>query len=60
MIISQVFLLPGLVKNMEKGWFRTLCTVGVIGAFSLYFVMLLRNMYAVDVRLLPYLNWIFN
>ena len=60
MIISQVFLLPGLVKNMEKGWFRTLCTVGVIGAFSLYFVMLLRDMYAVDVRLLPYLNWIFN
>ena len=60
MIISQVFLLPGLVKNLEKGWFRTLCTVGVIGAFSLYFVMLLRDMYAVDVRLLPYLNWIFN
>ena len=60
MIISQVFLLPGLVKNMEKGWFRTLCTIGVIGAFSLYFVMLLRDMYAVDVRLLPYLNWIFN
>lgn len=60
MIISQVFLLPGLVKNMEKGWFRKLCTIGVIGAFSLYFVMLLRDMYAVDVRLLPYLNWIFN
>ena len=60
MIISQVFLLPGLVKNMEKGWFRTLCTIGVIGAFSLYFVMLLRDMYAVDVRLLPYLNWIFD
>ena len=60
MIISQVFLLPGLVKNMEKGWFRSLCTIGVIGAFSLYFVMLLRDMYAVDVRLLPYLNWIFN
>ena len=60
MIISQVFLLPGLVKKMEKGWFRTFCTIGVIGAFSLYFVMLLRDMYATDVRLLPYLNWIFN
>jgi hypothetical protein len=60
MIVSQVFLLPGVVKNMGKGWFRTLCTIGVIGAFSLYFVLLLRDMYATDVRLLPYLNWIFN
>lgn len=60
MIISQVFLIPGLLKDMPKGWFRTLCYVGVIGAFSLYFILLLRGMYAVDVRLLPYLNWIFN
>lgn len=60
MIISQIFLLPELLKDMEKGWFKTLCYGGVIGAFTLYFVMLLRGMYAVDVRLLPYLNWIFN
>lgn len=60
MIISQVFLLPRLLGEMKKGWFKNLCTVGVIGAFLLYFVMLLRGMYAVDVRLLPYLNWIFN
>lgn len=60
MIISQVFLLPGLLEGMKKGWFKNFCTVGVIGAFLLYFVMLLKGMYAVDVRLLPYLNWIFN
>lgn len=60
LIISQVFLLPGLLERMKKGWLRNLCTTGVIGAFSLYFVILLKQMYAVDVRLLPYLNWIFD
>lgn len=60
MIVSQVFLLPGLLGTMKKGWFKNLCVTGVISAFFLYFIMLLRGMYAVDVRLLPYLNWIFN
>ncbi|MBQ2802465.1 MAG: EpsG family protein [Lachnospiraceae bacterium] len=60
MIISQIFLLPGVIQDMKKGWFCNFCTMGVVGAFLLYFVMLLRGMYAVDVRLLPYLNWIFN
>lgn len=60
MIISQIFLLPRLLKDMQKGWFRSLCYIGVAGAFAGYYVMLLRAMYAVDVRLLPYLNWIFN
>lgn len=60
MIISQVFLLPRLLADMKKGWFRNICIAGVVGAFLLYFLMLLRGMYAVDVRLLPYLNWIFN
>lgn len=60
MIISQVFLLPRLLADMKKGWFRNLCYIGVIGAFAVYFVAMLKLMYSVDVRLLPYLNWIFN
>jgi len=60
MIVSQVFLLPGLLGTMKKSWFKNLCITGVIAAFSLYFIMLLKGMYAVDVRLLPYLNWIFD
>ncbi len=60
MIISQVFLLPALLREMEEGWLKKLCYIGVIGAFLGYFTFLLRGMYAVDVRLLPYLNWIFN
>ena len=60
MIISQIFLLPGLLKDMREGWLRKLCCTGVVVGFTLYFLLLLRGMYAVDVRLLPYLNWIFN
>ncbi len=60
MIISQVFLLPRLLEDMREGMLRKLCCCGVIVGFTLYFLFLLRGMYAVDVRLLPYLNWIFN
>ena len=34
--------------------------IGVVAAYLLYFVMLLRGMYDVEIRLLPYLSWIFN
>jgi hypothetical protein len=34
--------------------------MGVAAAYTAYFAMLIKGMYAVDVRLLPYLNWIFN
>jgi len=60
MIISQIFLIPKLLAGMPKGWFRGLCTAGTVAAFGVYFGLLLRDMYAVDIRLLPYLNWIFN
>lgn len=60
LIVSQIFLLPQLVSEIETTWFRRLCYVGVIGAFLGYFILLLRGMYATDIRLLPYLNWIFN
>lgn len=59
MIVSQVFLLPRLIYSMEKGWVRTLCKGCVILGFSVYFALLLKEMYRTDIRLLPYLNWIF-
>ena len=60
LIVSQIFLLPGILADMKDGWFKKLCVAGVVLAFSLYCVLLLRGMYDMDVRLLPYLNWIFN
>ncbi len=60
MIISQIFLIPRLLAEMEAKWLRWLAYVGVTCTFAAYFVFLLRGMYALDIRLLPYLNWIFN
>ena len=60
MIISQVFLLPRLLAKIKNIWLRRIGSMGVAAAFGGYFVILLRQMYDVDVRLLPYLNWIFN
>jgi hypothetical protein len=60
LIISQIFLIPALLRNLKPGWLQKACYVGVIGAFGLYFLVMLKGMYATDIRLLPYLNWIFD
>lgn len=60
LIASQILLLPNLLQGMEKGWLRRLCGFGVFGAFLLYFGLFLYQAYDVNIRLLPYLNWIFN
>ncbi|HBA47794.1 MAG TPA: hypothetical protein DCZ91_08335 [Lachnospiraceae bacterium] len=60
MIISQIFLIPRLLGDMPEGWFGKLARACVVCAFGAYFLLLLREMYAVDIRLLPYRNWIFN
>lgn len=60
MIIAQVFLLPNLLARLKQGWLRRFCRGGVLIAFTVYFAFQLKGMYATDIRLLPYLNWIFN
>lgn len=60
MISFQIFLLPNLLAKMKQGWLRRLCCAGVVVAYSVYFAFQLKGMYATDIRLLPYLNWIFN
>lgn len=59
LICGQVFFLPGIVENMKAGWLKRFCRWGVIAAFSVYFVLLLRQFYQNDVRILPYMSWIF-
>ncbi len=59
LIISQIFLLPGLLAKLKEGLFRNLCYIGVISAFTAYFAFELIKMYDVNIRLLPYRNWIF-
>lgn len=59
-IISQIFLIPELIAGMKRKWMKYMAAIAVILAFTTYFFLLLRGMYATDIRLLPYRNWIFN
>lgn len=60
LIQAQIFLIPSVLYRMRRGWLRSLCIAGTAVAFSMYFVVLLRGMYDSQIRLLPYLNWIFD
>ena len=60
LIISQVFLIPGILIRMKNTRLRVVWTVCVGMAFLGYFAFFLRSAYSMDIRLLPYLNWIFN
>ena len=60
LVISQIFLIPSLLVSMKEGWFKKLCICGVAVVFIGYFALFLRSAYSTDIRLLPYLNWIFN
>lgn len=62
MMAFQIFLIPELLmlikNNSRKIWL--VCFVVTAAVYVIYFAFMLKGMYAVDVRLLPYLNWIFN
>ncbi len=60
MTISQIFLIPGVLLRIESKKWRIFWTVAVTVAFVGYFVLFLRTAYDVNIRVLPYLNWIFN
>lgn len=60
MIVGQVFLIPAVlmkIKNKKQNIFWTL-SIGL--AFCIYFGVFLIRAYDKNIRLLPYLNWIFN
>ncbi len=59
-IATQIFLLPGVLMRIPDKKWRRFWTVGVVVAFVGYFALFLRSAYSMDIRLLPYLNWIFN
>ncbi len=60
MIIGQIFLIPGIIVRIEKKWQRVLWSVLIGLAFFGYFYVFLKRSYSTEIRLLPYLNWIFN
>ncbi len=60
LVISQIFLIPNLLVSMKEGIWKKLFIVGVAVVFCVYFALFLKSAYSTDVRLLPYLNWIFD
>lgn len=60
MLIGQIFLVPGVLVRIEKKWQRIFWSVSIGLAFAAYFYIFLKRSYATEIRLLPYLNWIFN
>lgn len=60
MTVSQIFLLPGVLLRIENRKWRVFWTVSVIMAFIGHFGLFLYTAYDTNIRLLPYLNWIFN
>lgn len=56
---SQVFLIPGVISKIEKGWIRKGITAGVVMCFVAYFALFLRGAEE-SIRILPYFNIIFN
>ena len=60
MTVAQIFLIPGVLRRIEsKGW-RMFWTVGALVAFVGYFALFLHSAKDMNIRLVPYLNWIFN
>ncbi|MDE6607518.1 MAG: EpsG family protein [Lachnospiraceae bacterium] len=59
MNVSQLFLLPGVIKAIPKGKKRKIWKMLFIGAAVLYFAAFLYTAYDPLIKLLPYRTWIF-
>ncbi|MFI3175862.1 MAG: EpsG family protein [Eubacteriales bacterium] len=57
-IWPQIFLVTNLVAKMKKGWFKTICIVGITLAYVLFFVLFLQEASGTALRILPYQTWI--
>lgn len=58
--ITNIFLIPGVLVHIPEKRQRIFFTVCVGIAFCLYLALFLYRAYDLDIRLLPYLNWIFD
>lgn len=58
--IFQIFLVSGCLYHLKKGPWKMILTIGTLSAFVIYFAFFLNTADDINIRLLPYLNWIFN
>lgn len=55
--ISNILLLPAIVKKIENKKQRIFWTTVIGIAYGCFFILYLRTLYRTDIRLLPYTNW---
>lgn len=60
MHITNIFLIPGILIQIKNKKQKIVFTTAIAAAYILYFAFFLHSCYDINVRLLPYLNWIFN
>lgn len=60
MVIGQIFLVPAVLRVIDKKWLRILFISGVSAAYGVYFLVFLRNGYTAGIGILPYLTWLFD
>lgn len=58
--VSMVFLVPNILARIENRKQKIFFTTAIAIAFIVYFAFFLRGAYSIDIRILPYRNWIFN
>lgn len=58
--VSLVFLIPNILSRVSNRKLKILYTSAIALCFIGYFAFFLKDAYSIDVRILPYRNWIFN
>lgn len=58
--ISLIFLIPGVLARITSKKQKWFFVISIFIAFVLYFGIFLHGAYDVNIRILPYRNWIFN
>ncbi len=59
LIISQVFLIPIVIKSIANVIVRRIILAGVLLSFFAYFLMFLKQGYDPVIQILPYFSWVF-
>ena len=57
--ITHILFLPALLTRIKDKRQRIFWTAAITLAFLAYFALFLRSAYSIDIRILPYRNWIF-
>jgi len=58
--ISMVFLIPGILSKIDNRKQKLFFTIAIALAFAGYFAFFLKGASSIDIRILPYRNWIFD